>query len=146
MMGYAYFAAGVFSESTEDDPTVTEASCLSKGSHLLRRAYCVDEIWHEKIISCSLRVALVENIAKRYVNRGMALLDLIREGNLGLTHALKNFETEGGSRFSSYATRCIRQHIERAIGSRSGAAPAYVAAKVTQSPAIADPHLHCRSV
>lgn len=58
---------------------------------------------------------LVVSIAKHYINRGVALLDLIEEGNLGLMHAISKFEPERGFRFSTYATWWIRQSIERAI-------------------------------
>ena len=71
----------------------------------------------QRMIECNLR--LVVNIAKHYVNRGMVLLDLIEEGNLGLIHALEKFEPERGFRFSTYATWWIRQNIERAIMNQS---------------------------
>src|SRR3989449_4862646 len=62
---------------------------------------------------------LVVNVAKAYLNRGMPLLDLVEEGNLGLMHALDKFDPERGFRFSTYATWWIRQNIERAIMNQS---------------------------
>ncbi len=58
---------------------------------------------------------LVVSIAKHYIHRGVALLDMIEEGNLGLMRAIDKFEPERGFRFSTYATWWIRQSIERAI-------------------------------
>lgn len=72
-----------------------------------------DESARHRMIESNLR--LVVKIARRYVNRGLPLLDLIEEGNLGLMHAVKKFDPERGFRFSTYATWWIRQNIERAI-------------------------------
>jgi RNA polymerase nonessential primary-like sigma factor len=72
-----------------------------------------DQAARKRMIESNLR--LVVKISRRYLNRGLPLLDLIEEGNLGLIRAVEKFEPERGFRFSTYATWWIRQTIERAL-------------------------------
>ncbi len=78
-----------------------------------RLAHSGDNAARQRMIVSNLR--LVVKVAHRYLNRGLPLLDLIEEGNLGLIHAVEKFDPERGFRFSTYAIWWIRQNIERAI-------------------------------
>ena len=81
--------------------------------HYAKLALSGDEAGRKRMIESNLR--LVVKISRRYLNRGLSLLDLIEEGNLGLIRAVEKFDPDRGFRFSTYATWWIRQTIERAI-------------------------------
>lgn len=81
--------------------------------HYARQARSGVESGRQRMIESNLR--LVVKISRRYINRGLTLLDLIEEGNLGLIRAVEKFDPDLGFRFSTYATWWIRQTIERAI-------------------------------
>jgi RNA polymerase primary sigma factor len=84
---------------------------------LARRVQAGDSQAERQLVEANLR--LVVAIARRYLNRGLSLLDLIEEGNVGLLHAARKFRADRGTRFSTYGTWWIRQAIVRALANQA---------------------------
>jgi RNA polymerase primary sigma factor len=95
------------------DRLAVEEDLSEEDRALLAHEVAIGASAHQKLVQSNLR--LVVALARRYVGRGMALLDLIQEGNVGLMRAVDRFDYRRGFKFSTYATWWIRQAISRAI-------------------------------
>ena len=84
---------------------------------LARRVQAGDSEAEKRLVEANLR--LVVRVARRYLHRGLSLLDLIEEGNVGLLHAARKFRPDRGTRFSTYATWWIRQAVVRALANQA---------------------------
>ncbi len=95
------------------DRLASEENLSAEDGSLLEHEVELGLAAHRQLVQSNLR--LVVSLARRYVGRGMALLDLIQEGNVGLMRAVDRFDYRRGFKFSTYATWWIRQNISRAI-------------------------------
>jgi RNA polymerase primary sigma factor len=109
--------AGLFAVEHLEQPEQANGNVFDETQASLEAVATDGELAKRQLTEANLR--LVVSIAKRYVGRGMALLDLVQEGNLGLIRAVEKFDYTKGFKFSTYATWWIRQAITRAIADQA---------------------------
>lgn len=121
LMGFQWAEKTIFNLYDVAIHRVTDDNDLSKDddSYLLQLKQAENNYWKKREVMIRANLRLVIHIAKRYSNQGLAVLDLIQEGNIGLMRAVKKFNPQLGFKFSTYATWWIRQAITRAIADQA---------------------------
>jgi RNA polymerase primary sigma factor len=109
--------ARVIHEGEQARQKLRESGMDAQSRRELQEALHQGDLAQRRLAEANLR--LVVSVAKRYAGRGMSLLDLVQEGNIGLLHAVEKFDATKGYKFSTYATWWIRQAVNRAIADQA---------------------------